>query len=170
MYKLYFSPPRTPISKALFPVLLGALLILNLSTIEKLISSRDDLNYPNKYCGSLVSYGLDMNKIRGFATWRVTLQRQDGDRRVFKVGDDYVHSKINGYEMMPGTKICISYITRVTSIDYPFITQISIKGDELLEKNDVVNAYLKPVYWLDYLILLSTFPNLLIYFIGIKRE
>jgi hypothetical protein len=151
--------PRKRGKRQLFHVIVVVFFVFFAGCIESISRKASDLESPEIYCGVLKDYYFDKNKIRGFATWRAVIKKDNAglNRRIFLVGDSYILNSNALSANDIGSEACVEFLENILPAKHPFISQISINGNKRLSSDVVKDNYLRPLSVFDKTMVVLSF-------------
>lgn len=167
--KISFQLPKENPIKFFFQFVVILFFVLSCSVLEKLSRSSMDIYKAKNICGNISNYYFSKPS-RSYATWRLKINTEIGDTKIFEVGDTYIQKKIQKNLMTKGREVCIDYLTIDYFFSENFVMQIYLQGNELLNKNEVINNYLKKPSNMEFYLIALLFMLTLFLVIKIKRN
>lgn len=168
--KIYLQWPKSGSQKTLFPILVLLTIYFGASVFEESFRSEADLLEGKEVCGVITKYAFDIDSGKGFDTWRLYINSDQGFREVFKVGYPYLHNVLQKEDMTQGRQICIRFIPQVVRFDHPFISQLYLDEIAVLDNKWVLSEYTKSPDRLIQIFVIITFVLALICLIKITRS
>jgi len=145
--RVYLQWPKTGNKKKFIPGLILAVILFGSLFIEEALRNESDFESLSKFCGVVKQYGLVKTRGKGSGrdSWHLTVRAKPYKTEMFKVGYSYIHKPMQREKVKVGDEICVQYVSISPFFIFrkPFIVQMSIEGKYILDKEKVLDRYIR---------------------------